>query len=197
MSDLARLDLAPMTREEFFAWAPRQHIPYELVDGAPVPLHWEEDADGSIRAMAAARADHGRLMTSLGSILVRHAPAGCEGLAGGPALTTSRGVRQPDLMLACGPWERDQAEASNPVLLVEILSPSTGDVDRGQKLVEYQEIASVREIWFVDSTRRHVAVYSRDGEVWINRNVIGQGSFPSSVLTERVPLDEIYARVPV
>jgi Uma2 family endonuclease len=191
---LARTDLPRMTKDEFFAWAERQPIPYELVGGVPVPLHWELDEAGRPRAMAAGSDRHHAMIANATVAIHRRLPPGCRVLSGGGALSTDDGtVREPDVLLACGPRRDSLRESQDPTLIVEVLSPSTAAVDRGEKLPEYQDLASVREIWIVDSARRHVALHTRgEGDTWVSRNVIGQGTIASPTLTAGVPLDELY-----
>ena len=54
-----------------------------------------------------------------------------------------------------------------PLLLVEVLSPSTRRTDFGVKILGYQELPSAREIWAVDSEERSVRVWRRAGDEWI------------------------------
>jgi Uma2 family endonuclease len=54
----------------------------------------------------------------------------------------------------------------NPLLVVEILSPSTERSDRRLKLPVYQSIASVREILLIDADSHHAEVYRRENNHW-------------------------------
>jgi Uma2 family endonuclease len=198
MSLAARNDPPRMTKEEFYRWAERQPFKYELVDGVPVPLHFEIDEDGQIRAMTAAMPNHYAVMTNIAVALRRRAPEHCRVLTGGAAVQVGvASIREPDIVLLCGGQEADVREVQHPTLIVEVLSPSTSNIDRGDKLYEYQELAEVREVWLVDSRRRAVTVASRGDGVWISRTVIGQGEFPSEVLRDRLTMDEIYEGVEV
>jgi Uma2 family endonuclease len=67
----------------------------------------------------------------------------------------------PDIMVSCEPFEAKNVFKSSPVLLLEVLSPSTKHIDRREKLVAYQKIASLREYVIVDQDRKKVEVYSR------------------------------------
>jgi hypothetical protein len=59
-------------------------------------------------------------------------------------------------------------------------------------VVSYKGLASVREIWLVDSEARWVQVWRRQPDGWTGRDHIGGGSFRSAVLEEAVALDELY-----
>lgn len=56
------------------------------------------------------------------------------------------------------------ATLPDPVVIAEVLSPTTEDHDRGRKANDYRRIASVRTIMLVASERRHVEVWRRRGE---------------------------------
>lgn len=186
-----------MTLEEFYAWAETQEEPYEFVDGEPVPLFPEQDENGVIRAMAAGTADHHQIQFNAGKAIDARRPAGCSVLTGARIRTGEQRSRDPDVVMACGWREKGLREVPDPVLVVEILSPSTADHDRGQKLDEYRLLPSLREIWFVDSTRRAVTVLRRVPEGWLLTDHIGRGSFRSAVLDAEIGLDELYADTPV
>jgi hypothetical protein len=57
----------PMSLEEFLDWAERQEIPYELVDGRPVPKHPDDD-------MGADTVDHRCIQADVGAILKTQKP---------------------------------------------------------------------------------------------------------------------------
>lgn len=197
MSPLARLGGPAMTKEEFLEWSPQQRLPHELVDGRPVPLFVGFDEAGQLVAMAAATADHAQILGNAYTAVRQRAPRNCSVLVGGIAISTEAGIREPDLVLSCGVREPGVLEPPEPVLLGEVLSRHTANVDRGEKLEEYQALPAVQEVWLVDSSRRRVTVHSRDGEAWVARLAIGQGALPSRVLSSDIPLDELYEGVPV
>src|ERR1043165_6355840 len=75
-------------------------------------------------------------------------------------LATGR-VTYPEISLACGALEIDPADSSrstitNPTLLVEVLSPSTEDVDRISKRRDYQRIPSLQEYVLVSQDEPRV-----------------------------------------
>lgn len=53
---------------------------------------------------------------------------------------------------------------TNPYIIFEVLSPSTRDIDLGEKLPRYKKIPSVRQIIYVEQTYPLVTVYSRIGD---------------------------------
>lgn len=70
----------------------------------------------------------------------------------------------PDATVVCARTEvdpEDQLSAINPTVLVEVLSPSTAEYDRTDKLADYQRIASLRHIVHVAHDARRIDVWTR------------------------------------
>lgn len=94
---------------------------------------------GEIFAMAGGSVRHNALASRIRAVLESARPAGCVALQSGQRiriLATGR-TTYPDATVVCGPIERDPADPSamtitNPVLLVEVLSPSI-DGKRGSR----------------------------------------------------------------
>jgi Uma2 family endonuclease len=54
----------------------------------------------------------------------------------------------------------------NPLVLVEVLSPSTAEYDRGEKLSHYQRIPSLAEVVLIAHDERRLEVWRREGDHW-------------------------------
>lgn len=65
----------------------------------------------------------------------------------------------PDIMAACGENEGDQYTRTNPVLIVEVLSPSTQRIDMKEKLDNYKSLASMLEYVVVSQDVRYFASF--------------------------------------
>jgi Uma2 family endonuclease len=80
----------------------------------------------------------------------------------------------PDVSVICGPIQTHAGNkdvCTNPVVIVEVLSPSTANYDRGLKFVLYREIPSLKDylVFFSDSV--HVEHYTRQSsESWLLQN---------------------------
>jgi Uma2 family endonuclease len=74
----------------------------------------------------------------------------------------------PDVSVVCGELRRDPGDElslTNPVVLIEVLSPSTEVYDRTDKLTDYQQIDSVEHVVFVAHAEQRLDVWTRlDGE---------------------------------
>lgn len=102
----------------------------------------------------------------------------------------------PDAAVICGEALRDPASPShvtNPSVVVEVLSASTEEYDRGEKREHYQNIETLREYVLIAQDRRRVEVFARSsGGEWVHR-VYGSGDtveLPS--LSLAFPVDELY-----
>jgi Uma2 family endonuclease len=178
-----------MSVRDFLAWDPGDGLPYELVDGMP-------------RAMAPAGTIHGFLQNELGSLIrnhLREQRPGCEILANPgviPHLLSAHNVRIPDLGATCSPLLPGQATLPDPVLLVEILSPSN-QVETWSNVWAYTSIPSVQEILVLQSTRivAEILRRSKDG-AWPERTeeVPGGGELVLDSIGFRLPLTELYKR---
>lgn len=73
-------------------------------------------------------------------------------------------IRYPDVSVICREdWlhQEDVRAVDDPLTVIEVLSPSTTSFDQGTKLAEYQQLASVQTIAFVDPVNRLTRVIRR------------------------------------
>ncbi|EYF08431.1 Uma2 family endonuclease [Chondromyces apiculatus] len=104
----------------------------------------------------------------------------------------------PDISVFCGKIEREPADANtlvNPLVLVEVLSPSSEAYDRGDKFAHYRRIPSLHEYVLVSQSRRRVEFFRRteDGR-WIF-DAAEQGSIDLASPGCSLSLDEVYLGV--
>lgn len=86
----------------------------------------------------------------------------------------------PDLSVACGERQVDPIDPQalvDPVVLVDVLSPSTEVYDCGEKLRHYQPIPSLREALLVAHDRREVEIWPQRGDGWERELVTAGGAF--------------------
>ena len=90
------------------------------------------------------------------------------------------------------PDAEDHDAITNPCLIVEVLSPSTEDYDRGEKLAAYKLLPSVREIVFVAHDVRRIDVVRRRGNDWIEESY-GHGELaPLEVAGSALEVADVY-----
>jgi Uma2 family endonuclease len=127
-----------------------------------------EFVDGEILAMAGGSRRHSALASRMSATLEMARGGGCVAFQSDMrirVLATGR-TTYPDASVVCGPIEGDPADPSretitNPTLIVEVLSPSTEEYDRGEKWVDYQRIPSLKEYVLVGQSARRVERYRR------------------------------------
>jgi Uma2 family endonuclease len=184
MAERAPLLSPPVTVQEFLAWDDGTDTRYELIDGRIVAMAPPSDAHSRIAGNIAGSL-HGRLK------------APC-------AVSVEQGIRrsadnanywQADVAVARGDVGKDVA-APEPVLLVEVVSPSSEHHDRFHKIGGYREIAGCQCILLVFGDRRRVERWLRDGARWIVTDHIGEsGEIAIPALDAALDLAEIYRGV--
>jgi Uma2 family endonuclease len=105
----------------------------------------------------------------------------------------------PDASVVCGEARYHQRRTdtiTNPIVIVEVLSPSTREYDRGAKFAMYKSIADLQEYVLVDSEQAHVeCLRRRDGE-WTVSMIDGlDAACQFESLDCEIPLSRIYQKV--
>lgn len=140
-----------------------EYLAYERDSG----LKHEYD-NGQILAMAGGSRRHNALALRVGAALDSTRKVGCIAFQSDQKiriLATGRAT-YPDVMVVCGTIEGDAADPSgttitNPSVIVEVLSPSTEQEDRGGKWQHYQLIPSLQEYVLVSQSEVRVERYRR------------------------------------
>ena len=157
---------------------------------------------GEILAMSGASRAHNIITVDITTELnIQLRPRGCEVYSGDMRVrTTPTGSYfYPDVVVVCDePRFEDNVFDTllNPILVVEVLSPSTEVYDKGEKFAHYQELASLQEYVLVSQDRIRVEHYRLMGTQWVGKEF----HTPEDVLLFdsiecKLPLRDIYARV--
>ena len=105
----------------------------------------------------------------------------------------------PDIVITCGKEDflDDQLDTLlNPEILVEVLSPSTEDYDRGRKFGFYRQIPSLKQYVLISSDRRHIETFIKEGDHWVLYEYIKkEGSLALPSINEKLQLVDIYSGV--
>ncbi|KYF79809.1 hypothetical protein BE11_23910 [Sorangium cellulosum] len=140
-----------------------------------------EYLDGQIYAMAGGTPEHAALAAAVIGLLFPELRRGrCR------AYDADLRVRVPSTGLATypgvtvvwGPIERDAQDeqaVTNPTLIVEVLSRSTEEYDRGDKFEHYKRLASLRQYVLVSHRERSVEVWTRDADGCFTSTVAREG----------------------
>lgn len=85
----------------------------------------------------------------------------------------------------------------NPIVIVEVLSPSTEAYDRGEKFSHYRQLQSLQEYILVSQDKVHVDHYVRHAAQWILTDFQElEQHLPLTAIQCELPLQEIYENVP-
>ena len=110
---------------------------------------------------------------------------------------TSKVYYYPDVLVSCEENPEDAHFRNNPILIIEVTSPSTANVDRREKLLFYQQMPSVHEYAVVDQHKINIELHRRQPSgSWITYYFDKEDKeieFQSINLT--MPISEIYRRV--
>lgn len=122
---------------------------------------------GEIYAMAGGTPEHAALAAQVLRLIGNQLPAGCRTYSSDLRVRIdARDVTTyPDGTIICGKVEtsaRDAMAVTNPVLLVEVTSPSTEAYDRGAKLEHYKDLPSVREVLIVAHAAARLTLHRRE-----------------------------------
>jgi len=155
---------------------------------------------GEVYAMAGTSDNHNRIVNEIVARLVFHLrDSRCEPFSGEIKVRVSPNVYYyPDVLVSCEESPENPYFRNEPILIVEVLSPSTQVIDRREKLLFYQQMPSVQEYAVIEQEKMHVEIHRRqpDGR-WItyyfNQNAEEEVEFQSVELI--MTLGEIYRRV--
>lgn len=184
---LARAESSSMTPEEFLVWERAAETKHEY-------------ADGKLYSMAGASRQHGRITVNLTRYIANAlSKSPCEVFAGDMRvwIPARRAYNYPDLVVVCGKAEflDDQFDTLlNPVLVIEVLSPSTARRDWSTKFRDYRSLDSFAEYIVIAQDERSIEQFvKREDGIWMIQDV---GEDLKLVTVPCVlTLDEIYERV--
>lgn len=160
--------LKQMTVDEFLSWAEGKEGRWELHDGVPVAMAPERSLHAETRAEA---------YTALREA-IRLKALSCRVYPDGMAVRVdARTTYEPDASVRCGPRApADAVEIDDPIIVVEVLSPSTAAIDHGPKLSGYFSLPSVQHYLILDPDRRVVIHHKRGAGDAIETRVLSEGA---------------------
>jgi Uma2 family endonuclease len=139
-----------------------------------------EYVGGEVHAMVGGTLRHNRIAGNIYLLL-------SERLVGTPCQVFMEGVKlhvqvadcvyYPDVLVYCGSSVADDTKVlQDAALVVEVLSDSTMETDRREKLAAYRRLPGLRAYWIVSQTEHHVQVHARDATGQWRAADLGTGS---------------------
>ncbi|MBN1605614.1 MAG: Uma2 family endonuclease [Polyangiaceae bacterium] len=162
--------------------------------------HRHELINGVIVAMAGASDEHNAIAGKLAMLVGMRLPSGCRYYTPDQRFWIAANARSryADGSIICGkpghPVHDPQA-TTNPVVVIEVLSPSSEGDDDGEKRRDFQSLSSLQAYVLVHQDSRSVRVYRRDdrGEWCLGSEGYGSGdAFALPSLHGPIPVDAVY-----
>lgn len=158
---------------------------------------------GEMFSMAGGSARHSLLAANIGGILGAH-------LRGHRCTAYTSDLRigipsddlytYPDVSIFCEPltfMPGTDDTATNPTVIIEVLSKTTEAYDRGKKFEHYRQLPSLREYLLVSQDTPVIERFTRESDDrWVLTTARGLGAvLPLPVIEAELPLAEVYAKV--
>ena len=159
-----------MNVDEYLAWASAQPGKYELIDGV-------------VHAMTPERAVHAEIKLAVHMALA----------AGITVRIDETTAHEPDALIYCGPKLAASAlEVKNPVVVVEVLSPSSKHIDASLKLASYFRLPSVDHYLIVDPDRPRIIHHARRSDGSIATRIVQDGAIALDPPGLELALSDVY-----
>jgi Uma2 family endonuclease len=173
----------PMSLETFLDWEQTQELRWEFDGFEPV-------------AMTGGTVEHSIIERNLISTLadrLRGKP--CQTYTSNLKIMAAGSIRYPDAFVCCTPLPRGTLVVTDPVVVFEILSPSTASTDIGAKNEEYRDTPSIQRYVMLAQDRQHATVFERIGGDWVGHIMSGDAVLFMPEIGIEAPLAELYAGV--
>jgi Uma2 family endonuclease len=173
----------PWTQEQFFNWAEAQDAPYEFDGVQPV-------------AMTGGNAGHSLITRNVHAALrARLRGSGCRPLGPDAGVqTVGTAVRYPDALVTCSKFELTDRTIPGVVVVFEVLSPTSGRMDRIVKVREYAAVPSIRRYVILESTGVGLTVRERatPDEAWRTTVLTSGDVLGLPEIGVEIPVAELY-----
>ena len=183
MSDELSID-NQMTEEQFLAYEQAQELRHEFIAGRVI-------------AMAGGTKNHNRLIKTLARLLDdKLVDSDCEVFTESIKVKFNQDFFYPDVVVDCSEDEQeDEQFAQSPKLIIEVLSPSTRDKDKGTKFLRYINIDSVMEYVVVEPNIPSIEVFRRL-QHWQMRHYGLEDTIKFESVDLTVSVKDIYKQIP-
>ncbi len=140
---------------------------------------------------------HAALCLRIGSLLDQALPDGpCIAFTSDARMQIAeRQYYYPDITVACG--EGPGTKLTNPIVVIEVLSPATEKRDRGAKFKVYKTLPTVQEYVLVGSEYQVVEVYRREGSFWRQNRYQSGDQIELRSISVSFSFDALYRRIPM
>lgn len=168
----------------------------DYLSGEKVSDLRHEYVEGQVYVMAGAKLRHNIICTNLSALFWHHLRGqSCFPLGSDMMLRTSeKKYRYPDLMIVCDNDVDNSQVQTAPILIIEVLSKSTRQKDKGEKRSEYLALPSLQEYVLIEQDFSEIEVQRRSEHWQPSYYFLGQNVLFESI-NVTLPVEEIYERV--
>ncbi|WP_425148094.1 Uma2 family endonuclease [Deinococcus sp.] len=186
-----------MTEAEYLETEEVSPYKREYMDGFVYALHGEDLP----HAQAGALGKHGIIVLNIATILRPlarkhkckvYASNMAVRISGSPLISGGPLYYYPDVVLTCVPVGDNARFLEQPCLIVEVLSESTRNIDRREKMHDYRTLFSLQGYLMVDTAVRAARLYIRNGDDWREEYVESGGTLTLPCVDIRMTLEEMY-----
>lgn len=175
----------PFSADDFLAWDATQTERHEFVGGEVFAMAGGEDRHASV-SLAVASSLRSHLKGSRCRVYMNDVKL---------QVAAANAFFYPDVFVTCS--ERDAANRhvkQEPLLVVEVLSPSTAAYDRGDKFASYRLCPTLAEYAVIDIDRRAVDLFRKNAEgLWVLHPLVGNATLTLASVDHALALGELFA----
>jgi Uma2 family endonuclease len=135
-----------------------------------------EYIDGHVYAMTGGSPAHSLISSYTGNSLMNQLQGQpCAVYNSDVKIKANRDYVYADVSVVCGePQYKDKDILLNPIVVIEVLSPSTEQYDRGRKFHQYRQLESLQEYLLIAQNSPHIERYLRQSDgTWLYADAIG------------------------
>lgn len=173
----------------------RSLSPEEFLEGEQISKVRHELVAGQAYAMVGASNIHNLLAGSVYGILRAHLKKPCQVFMSDMKVRVGDDFYYPDVVVSCTPTNGVYYFVSDPVVIVEILSPSTERQDRLEKRLAYQKLHTLREYVLINQDKMRMEIYRRVSDGWELEQIDERDELRLEAVGLAMPVADIYQDV--
>jgi Uma2 family endonuclease len=173
----------PMGLDEFLDWEEKQELRWEFDGFAP-------------QAMTGGTSEHSAIERNLiFSLTGRLRGKPCQPYTSNLKIVAAGSIRYPDAFVCCTLLPVGTLAVTDPVVVFEILSPSTASTDIGAKNEEYRDTPSIQRYIMLAQDQQRATIFERIDGDWVGHIMSGEAVLRMPEIGIEIPLAELYIGV--
>ena len=171
----------------------------EFIEWEKAQIGRNEFLRGEVFAMVGGRRSHGCVVANLtGEIRQASKGSPCRVFSAGMELQIADDtILYPDVFVTCDAFDLQTPQIFRaPVLVAEVLTPSTRTHDRSRKFTLYRQLLSLREYVLIDPETRVVQAFRRNAKAeWVHHDMSEGATLDLPCIETLIAMDEVFAGV--